>query len=41
LPYTNDQVPLLSFVSKMLNKLVGERDWSTQEVSHLLLQLPV
>jgi ATP-dependent DNA helicase PIF1 len=29
LPYTNEQVPLLSFVSKMLNKLIGERDWST------------
>ena len=25
----------------MLNKLIGERDWSAQEVSHLLLQLPV
>jgi hypothetical protein len=25
----------------MLNKLVGERDWSAQEVSHILLQLPV
>jgi len=41
LPYTNDRAPLLSFVSKMLNKLIGERDWSTQEVSHILLQLPV
>src|SRR4030081_2380865 len=25
----------------MLNKLIGERDWSAQEVSHLLLQIPV
>ncbi|KAH8654651.1 hypothetical protein BGZ60DRAFT_508337 [Tricladium varicosporioides] len=33
--------PLLSFVSKMLNKLIGERDWPAQEVSHILLQLPV
>src|ERR1700733_12028574 len=41
LPYINDRAPLLSFVSKMLNKLIGERDWSAQEVSHLLLQLPV
>jgi ATP-dependent DNA helicase PIF1 len=41
LPYTNEWVPLLSFVSKMLNKLIGERDWSAQEVSHNLLQLPV
>lgn len=41
LPYTNDRAPLLSFVSKMLNKLIGERDWSAQEVSHILLELPV
>jgi ATP-dependent DNA helicase PIF1 len=41
LPSVNDQAPLLSFVSKMLNKLIGERDWSAQEVSHILLQLPV
>jgi ATP-dependent DNA helicase PIF1 len=41
LPCLNDQAPLLSFVSRMLNKLIGERDWSAQEVSHLLLQLPV
>ena len=41
LPYINNQAPLLSFVSKMLNKLIGERDWSAQEVSHILLRLPV
>jgi hypothetical protein len=41
LPYISDQAPILSFVSKMLNKLIGERDWSAQEVSHILLQLPV
>jgi ATP-dependent DNA helicase PIF1 len=41
LPYTNKRVPLLSFVSKMLNKLIGEWDWSAQEVSHNLLQLSV
>ena len=41
LPYVNDRAPLLSFVSKMLNKLIGERDWSEQEVSHILLQVPV
>jgi ATP-dependent DNA helicase PIF1 len=28
LPYTNDRAPLLSFASKMLNKLIRERDWS-------------
>jgi PIF1-like helicase len=26
-------------VSKLLNKLIGERDWSAQEVSHILLGL--
>ncbi len=41
LPYVNDRVPLLSFASKILNKLIGERDWSAQEVCHILLQLPV
>jgi ATP-dependent DNA helicase PIF1 len=41
LPYFNDRVPLLSFASKILNKLIGERDWSAQEVCHILLQLPV
>jgi ATP-dependent DNA helicase PIF1 len=40
LPYTNSRAPLLSFVSKLLNKLIGERDWSAQEVSHILLHLP-
>src|SRR3981081_2253156 len=35
------QAPLLSVVSKMLNRLIGERDWSAQEVSHILLQLLV
>ena len=38
LKYTNDKSPLLSFTSKML---VGERDYSAQEVSHILLQLPM
>jgi ATP-dependent DNA helicase PIF1 len=41
LPCVYDQAPLLSFVSRMLNKLIGERDWSAQELSHILLQLPV
>ena len=39
--YINDQAPLLSFVSKMLNKLIRERDWLAQEVSYILLQLLV
>ena len=37
LPYINDRAPLLSFVSKMLNKLIAERDWSAQEVCYFLL----
>ena len=41
LPYVNSWAPLLSFVSKMLNKMIAERDWSVQKVSHILLQLPV
>src|SRR3984885_13885943 len=41
LPHINNRAPLLSFVSRMLNKLIRERDWSAQEVSHILLQLPV
>lgn len=39
--YINDRAPLLPFVSKLLNKLIRECDWSAQEVSHILLQLPV
>jgi ATP-dependent DNA helicase PIF1 len=41
LPYTNHRSPLLSFASKLLNKLIAERDWSAQEVSHILLGLTV
>ena len=37
--HINSRSPLLSFVSKMLNKLIGERDWSAQEISHFLLRL--
>ncbi|KAM4062490.1 PIF1-like helicase [Hirsutella rhossiliensis] len=33
--------PLISFTSKLLNQLVAERDYSKQEVSHLLLGLPL
>ena len=28
-------------MSKLLNKLISERDWSAQEVSHILLSLPL
>src|SRR6266536_4489627 len=41
LPYINNQAPLLSFVSKMLNKLIREQDWLAQEVLYILLQLLV
>ena len=37
LPKLNSRQPLFSFTSKMLNKLVGERDISAQEVCHILL----
>ncbi len=32
---------MLSFVSKMMNKFIGERDYSAQETYHLLLKLPL
>ena len=41
LPHVNSRAPALSFVSRLLNKLIGERDWSAQEVSHILLGLPL
>ncbi|EED14666.1 hypothetical protein TSTA_041440 [Talaromyces stipitatus ATCC 10500] len=41
LPKLNPQNPLLSAVSKMMNRLIGERDWSAQEVLHLLLDIPL
>ena len=41
LPYVNDRSPLLSFKSKILNKIVGERDWSAQVISHIWLEIPV
>jgi hypothetical protein len=41
LPHVNSNKPLFSLVSKLMNKLVSERDWSAQEVCHLLLNLPL
>jgi hypothetical protein len=41
LPHVSDRNPMLSFVSKMMNRLIGERDYSAQEVCHLLLGLPL
>jgi hypothetical protein len=40
-PYVNDWAPLLSFISKIFNKMIVEHDWSTQEISYILLQLLV
>ncbi|KAM4058148.1 PIF1-like helicase [Hirsutella rhossiliensis] len=31
--------PLLSFSSRLMNKLIAERDYSAQEISHLLLNI--
>jgi hypothetical protein len=28
-------------VNKLLNHLIGERDWAAQEVFHMLLHLPL
>ena len=33
--------PTLSFATKLINRLIGERDWSAQEVCHLLLEIPL
>jgi len=41
LPSLNVSKPLMSWAQKTLNRLVGERDWSAQEVCHLLLNLPL
>ncbi|KAH6640312.1 hypothetical protein F5144DRAFT_484970 [Chaetomium tenue] len=39
LPHISDNNPMISFVSKMMNKLIGERDYSAQEICHILLGL--
>jgi ATP-dependent DNA helicase PIF1 len=36
----SDRRPITSFAARLLNKLVGERDWSAQEISHVLLKIP-
>ena len=41
LPHANTRKPLLSAVSKLMNQLIGEHDWSAQEVCHLLLDIPL
>lgn len=37
LPYVSRQNPLLSFASRLVNKLLAERDFSGQEICHVLL----
>src|SRR5205814_9526425 len=37
LPRLNERTPLFSLASKLMNKFIGERDWSDQEVCHILL----
>ncbi|EED12031.1 hypothetical protein TSTA_001030 [Talaromyces stipitatus ATCC 10500] len=41
LPTLNQKNPFLSIVMKMINRLIGEHDWSAQEVLHLLLNIPL
>ncbi|KID82377.1 ATP-dependent DNA helicase PIF1 [Metarhizium guizhouense ARSEF 977] len=41
LPHTAHLQPLLSFSSRLMNKLIAERDYSAQEISHLLLNIPL
>jgi hypothetical protein len=41
IPMVNNSRPMVSLVAKMMNKLIGERDWPAMEVSHLLLDLPL
>jgi hypothetical protein len=36
----NHRSPALSFASKFLN-LLGERDWSAQEINHFLFEVPL
>jgi ATP-dependent DNA helicase PIF1 len=41
LPYVKPNRSLLSFASRIINKLIGERDYSAQEVMHTLFGLPL
>ena len=41
IPRVSSEKPFLSFVARMLNQLIQERDWSSQEVAHLLQGLPL
>jgi ATP-dependent DNA helicase PIF1 len=37
--FVNETRPYQLIVTKLINKLIGERDYSAQEVMHLLLNL--
>ena len=41
LPRVSSERSFLSFVALMFNQLIQERDWSSQEVAHLLQGLPL
>lgn len=41
IPFMHSFNHLFSLVSKVMNRLVGERDWSAQEVMHILLGIPL
>lgn len=41
LPKVNQQLGLVGFVARFMNKLAAERDWSAMEINHLLLNLPL
>lgn len=41
LPLVSDTSPMLSFVSKIMNKLISKKDYSAQEVCHILYGLPL
>ncbi|CCE27458.1 uncharacterized protein CPUR_00932 [Claviceps purpurea 20.1] len=41
LPHVSDSRPVVSLAAKSLNKLLVERDWGSQEVVFLLLDLPL
>ncbi|SMY27969.1 unnamed protein product [Zymoseptoria tritici ST99CH_1A5] len=40
-PWVSEQNVLTSTVSRMFNKLFDERDWSAQEVMHIIMELPL
>jgi ATP-dependent DNA helicase PIF1 len=39
IPFVNNARPYQSMVTKLMNRLIGERDYSAQEVCHMLLNL--